>query len=56
MPEDPHALARVLEQADADRAADLAAVAALDDDQVEYLGRVGELPDLDTVGIEGRCI
>jgi hypothetical protein len=55
MPDDLDVLAHVLMQADADRAADLAAVVGLDDAAAGYLARVAELDDPATDGLEAEC-
>lgn len=45
-------LAAVLAEAEAEHALDLDHLAELDPDEVEYLGRVDELEDPETDGIE----
>lgn len=49
-------LAATLDDADQTHAADVEALADLDDDQVDYLGRVDERSDPATDGLEGRCV
>lgn len=57
MPDDDlDVLAQTLAQADAERAAELAAVLDLDDAATDYLDRVGELPDPVTDDIEAECV
>lgn len=56
MPDDLDVLAQALAQADAERAAELAAVLDLDDATTEYLGRLSELADPVTDDIEVECV
>lgn len=49
-------LADALTAADTARAAELDALAALADDQVDYLARLGERTDPATDHLEGRCV
>lgn len=57
MPDDDlDVLAQTLAQADAERAAELAAVLDLDDAATDYLDRVGELADPVTDDIEAECV
>lgn len=54
---DLDALARTLAEAEAERSADVDALADMNDDELRYLAEAGDMPDPATDGIEDeRCI